>query len=314
MSTYTPIATQTLGSAAATVTFSSIPQNYSDLVIVMNYGFSGTADYPSILFNGDSSWSLYSSTWTGGEGTAATSGRYTGNGYLLAPFPPASTNQLYSHTGIHIQSYTSNQNKTFLVRTSVGNNGTGAAVSLYRSTSPITQIVLRGVSGANFLTGSTFTVYGIAAGNSSAKATGGNIVVTDGSYWYHAFTSSGTFIPSQALTVDYLVVAGGGGGAGAAGSNSTSGAGGNGGAGTNAYSSWADATLTGVGGYYAGGGGGASANIPGIGGVGGGGLAVVESTQGGRSGATNTGSGGGGGWLISSGAGGSGLVIVRYAK
>ena len=34
MSTYSPIASQTLGSAAASVTFSSIPQGYTDLIII----------------------------------------------------------------------------------------------------------------------------------------------------------------------------------------------------------------------------------------------------------------------------------------
>tara|TARA_B110000495_G_scaffold171752_1_gene160215 strand:+ start:929 stop:1822 length:894 start_codon:yes stop_codon:yes gene_type:complete len=41
-------------------------------------------------------------------------------------------------------------------------------------------------------------------------ATGGTIT-TDGSYTVHSFTSSGTFTPSSAGTVEYLVVAGGGG-------------------------------------------------------------------------------------------------------
>ncbi len=44
-----------------------------------------------------------------------------------------------------------------------------------------------------------------------AKATGGT-VTTDGSYWIHTFTGSGTFTPAQSLTADFLVVAGGGGG------------------------------------------------------------------------------------------------------
>ena len=58
------------------------------------------------------------------------------------------------------------------------------------------------------------------------KATGGTIS-TSGSYTYHTFTSSGTFIVGPAtLSVDYLIVAGGGGGG-----SSVVGAGGGGGGG-----------------------------------------------------------------------------------
>jgi hypothetical protein len=51
------------------------------------------------------------------------------------------------------------------------------------------------------------------AGFNVPYATGGT-VTSDATYWYHTFTSSGTFTPTKALTADYLVVAGGGGGGG----------------------------------------------------------------------------------------------------
>jgi hypothetical protein len=67
-----------------------------------------------------------------------------------------------------------------------------------------------------FLQYSTFYLYGVAAlGTTPAivpYATGGDTIMTDGTYWYHTFVSSGTFTPAKALTADYLVVAGGGGG------------------------------------------------------------------------------------------------------
>ena len=94
------------------------------------------------------------------------------------------------------------------------------------------------------------------------------------------------------------------GGIGAGGSNS----GANGGPGTGAYSSLASMTNSGVGGFYAGGGGAASF---GAGGSGGGGAGSGTGT--GSAGVSNTGSGGGGGGYTG-GPGGSGIVIVRYAK
>jgi hypothetical protein len=68
------------------------------------------------------------------------------------------------------------------------------------------------------------TVKAAGVAYASAKAYGG-ILSNSGSYSVHAFTSSGTFITTQSLTVDYLIVAGGG-SAGAGASGSGGGAGG----------------------------------------------------------------------------------------
>ena len=107
---------------------------------------------------------------------------------------------------------------------------------------------------------------------------------------------------------------GGGGGAGGAGVNAAaSSPTGTGGAGLSTYSSWATATLTGVSGAYAGGGGGGG-NTRGLATAGGGNGATDIA---GTSGTVSTGGGGGGGGYSSFSAGyagGSGIVIVRYAK
>jgi hypothetical protein len=86
---------------------------------------------------------------------------------------------------------------------------------LWRNTAAITSIRLYPET-ASWLSGSTFTLYGIAA-SSTPKAAGGTIT-TDGTYWIHTFTGSGTFssfVPIEDL--EYLVVAGGGSGARGAG-------------------------------------------------------------------------------------------------
>jgi hypothetical protein len=108
---------------------------------------------------------------------------------------------------------------------------------------------------------------------------------------------------------------GGGGGAGGVGQNGTGN--GTGGAATSAYSVWASATSTGVGGSYAGGGGAGGYSLGGYSAPGGGGGAGAGGGDD-RSGAdasANTGSGGGGGGQTvgpTAGSGGSGLVIIRY--
>lgn len=210
MSTYEPIASQTLGSAAATITFSSIPQNYTDLILVGNPIVSASLDYKWFV-NGDSSSGLYSQTRLLGNGSSASSARTTGANYLYldATAPASGSSQNFI---MNFQNYANGAVfKTVLVRYNDSATETAARVNLWRNTNPITSITIS-TDSSTFAIGSTFTIYGVSAGNSSAKASGGNIVTTDGSYWYHAFTSSGTFTPSQSLTCDYVVVAGGGGG------------------------------------------------------------------------------------------------------
>ena len=111
----------------------------------------------------------------------------------------------------------------------------------------------------------------------------------------------------------------GGGGAGGVGTNSTSSASGAGGVGSSAYQGWGAATKTGqlVSGvyYYAGGGGGADQAGGGkSGGYGGGGQGERTFEVGNfiQNALPNMGGGGGGGYFIAHGAGGSGLIIVRY--
>jgi hypothetical protein len=231
MSTYTPIASQTV-SGVSTVTFSSLPQNYTDLIIVSNIAFNNS-DSLSFRFNGDTSSStLYSWTVLTGNGSSATSLRGSNQAKGLADYNGYPTSTVGEYVSIlQVMNYSNSSTyKTVLSRGNQAGHGTDAIVNLYRSTNPITSITL-GMGTAqttNFASNSTITIYGVAAGNSSAKASGGNIVTTDGSYWYHTFTSSGIFTPSEALTCDYLVVAGGAGG-GLAPSGGGSGGGGAGG-------------------------------------------------------------------------------------
>lgn len=221
MSTYTPIATQTLGSAASSVTFSSLPQNYTDLIVVIGSATFSANSTLYVQYNGDTG-ANYSSTVLSGDGSAASSSRTTSvNGAQIGAANGQSSTVMQTCI-VNIQNYSnSTTNKTAISRWSRSDAEVSTTVSLWRNTNAITSIEIyggygNGTKNSNMQSGTTITVYGVAAGNSSAKASGGNIVTTDGSYWYHTFTSSGVFIPSQALTCDYLVVAGGGGGGGSA--------------------------------------------------------------------------------------------------
>ena len=210
MSTYTPIASQTIGSSITTVTFTNIPQTYTDLIIVLRGGCDNSS--MRMQFNSDTG-SNYSVTLMSGTGSAANSTRQSSqNAILIAGAYGAQTAS--SNTITQIQNYSNATTfKTVLSRNNEASSATEAFVGLWRNTNAITTVSLTAINGTGFwFNGSTVNLYGIFAG--SPKATGGNIVSTDGTYWYHAFTSSGVFTPSSALTADVLVVAGGGGGGG----------------------------------------------------------------------------------------------------
>ncbi len=216
MSTYTPIASVTLSSAQSSVTFSGIPQTYTDLVLVASCqtNAAGTDKDLYLRFNGDSA-NNYSRTRLVGNGSTATSARQSDVSQIVCgAMPGTSYTSEFAANVIQIQNYTNTTtNKTTLVRNSFSQIAVQAIVGLYRSTSAITSVTLIPESGS-FVSGSTFNLYGVANASITnvAKATGGDSVTTDGTYWYHTFRSSGTFTPTQALTCDYLVVAGGGGG------------------------------------------------------------------------------------------------------
>jgi hypothetical protein len=161
--TYESIATTTLGSAAASVTFSSIPATYTDLVIVINAGASSNEDI-GMRFNSDSG-NNYSSTVLAGNGSTTSSGRISNASNIGLTSNAFMTTSLNQNTIVSVMNYSNTTtNKTALSRANNSANGVDAIVGLWRNTAAINTILLYGRnSGHNFLSGSTFTLYGIKA-------------------------------------------------------------------------------------------------------------------------------------------------------
>lgn len=161
--TYEPIATTTLGSAASSITFSSIPSTYTDLRLVLVCTTSVTTN-ATWRFNSDSG-SNYSYTVISGNGTAASSSSNTNS--TAAYFTAAgntSTTIPHMYT-LDVFSYGGSTNKTSLVTESSDDNGSGkvaSSVHLWRSTSAITSINII-ISSGTYSTGTTATLYGIKA-------------------------------------------------------------------------------------------------------------------------------------------------------
>lgn len=169
--TYTLIASNTLGSGTATVTFSSIPGTYTDLILVCSLPASASSNNSDGLrfqLNSDTG-SNYSATWLTNSGTTPVSSRESSTTRGRFGNVSQTTNDVGTAIGHFLDYANTNTNKTVLGRSgnlnSNGDSNVFTAVSLWRSTAAITSIALSQSSNANFVTGSTFKLYGIEAGN-----------------------------------------------------------------------------------------------------------------------------------------------------
>lgn len=169
--TYEPIATTTLGSAATSVTFSSIPSTYTDLYIVGQCGVSNN-DYLTFRVGNGSvdTGSNYSYTWLEGYSGTASSGRSTNNPkFYIGNNASIMNNSLDYSFYINIMNYSNTTtNKTVLNRIASNNSsfpGVTASVGLWRSTSAINIVTIAPDTndGRTLISGSTFTLYGIKA-------------------------------------------------------------------------------------------------------------------------------------------------------
>ena len=163
-STYTPIATQTVsGTSTATVTFSSIAGTYTDLIIVAN-GSLTVLDNTYIQFNGTGG-TAYSGTVLKGDGSAASSNRYSNNDRIVTDYSsyPNTTAGAWNAV-IQVMNYANTTTyKTTLIRSNNAQNGTSASVHLWLNTSAITSIALQTTGTPKWGNGTTFTLYGITA-------------------------------------------------------------------------------------------------------------------------------------------------------
>jgi hypothetical protein len=160
-STYEPIATQTLGSAVSTVTFSSITGTYTDLVLVFQGGSSIDANL-RLRVNSDSA-SNYSWTQLGGSGSGVASFSNSSDTSWLMNRYAYLSNNLNANFIFNFNNYSNTTtNKTVINRSNSAANGTDTTVGLWRSTAAITSIIFS-LSGGNYIVGSTFTLYGIKA-------------------------------------------------------------------------------------------------------------------------------------------------------
>jgi hypothetical protein len=161
------IASSELTTTASTVTFSNIPQGYTDLKVVMSIRNGANAETTgSVYFNGDTTDSNYSYRRLLGDGSSASSAS-TAHSYIYYMTITSDTANTFANCELYIPNYTSSTQKLVSAETATENNATGAlavmAAARWNNTAAITSVQVRPyTAGAgNFAANSTFTLYGI---------------------------------------------------------------------------------------------------------------------------------------------------------
>lgn len=152
----TLISETVLSSPASSVSFTSIPGTYKDLVLEF-VGSLSSGPYDSYMVLNSDTGSNYGRTWLGGDGTSASSGRNTN----FTSIPAFYMSTSLSSGQAHVMSYANTSiYKSVLIRNSSSNITSGAVVGCWRSTAAITSLSIG--QAQNFTSGSIFRLWGVS--------------------------------------------------------------------------------------------------------------------------------------------------------
>jgi hypothetical protein len=212
------IQTQTLATASPTIIFSSIPQTFTDLVLLVSSRTTnaGYGLHTDLLLRPNGATTNLSDRALYGDG--ATPGSNTTSTIRNATTSSGATSNTFGNATFYIPNYTTANSKNVSADSITENNATTAYQyligGLWSNSAAITSLTLATTTG-DLAIGTVVSLYGVGgAGDGGPKATGG-MITKSGNYWVHTFTASGTFTPTTSISdVEYLVVAGGAGGGG----------------------------------------------------------------------------------------------------
>lgn len=162
--TYELIESQTLGAAAASVTFSSIPGTFDDLCVLHSARTTrvSVVEYFGGQINGSSSNMTTRLLEGSGSTASSSSGSFIRLGVAAGSSATADT---FGNTEIWIPNYAGSTNKSISWTGVQETNATGASIVagavLWSQTAAITSISFSSVLGNNIVTGSSFHLYGI---------------------------------------------------------------------------------------------------------------------------------------------------------
>jgi hypothetical protein len=158
--TYEAIGATTLGSASSTITFSSIPNTYTDLKLILVAKVQDTNANIVLTLNGSTTTYSQNNIYTAGSSrTADRLNNFDGWYITQADLGSTTIPTMYI---VDIFSYTGSTFKGSLFTSSQDKNGSGAVLKgtgLWRNTNAVTSVGL--LQPSNFSAGTTATLYGI---------------------------------------------------------------------------------------------------------------------------------------------------------
>lgn len=156
------IADSLVESPVTSVTFSSIPSGYTDLILKVSARNTSSGDWFHLNFN--NSTANFSGRQLFGTGSGAFSYTKTDGTEAFVNNNGSTTANTFSNSELYIPNYAGSNNKSFSIDSVTENNGTTAYLVLYAglwsNTAAITSITL--IANSNSLAAnSTFTLYGV---------------------------------------------------------------------------------------------------------------------------------------------------------
>jgi hypothetical protein len=164
--TYTLIANNILSTTASSVTFSSIPATYTDLLIKISVRNNGGSTQNTTLLSLINGTTGFTNRWLRGDGSSVISlPNLVGTSAYVGQNPGSgATSNSFDNTEIYIPNYLVSANKPFstfsVQETNAATAYLGVTAGLWSNTAAITSITLD-ANGDSFVSGSSFYLYGI---------------------------------------------------------------------------------------------------------------------------------------------------------
>lgn len=157
--TYELIDSTVLGSSSASVTFSSIPATYRDLVLVVESASGSGFLTEYIQVNSDTG-ANYNDVYMRGNGSSATSSSSSSSNQIYPDQNSISGTERRMYTAQFFDYSQTDKHKSILIRNSNPARNVQADAARWASTAAINSITL---AGGTYAAGSTFYLYGIEA-------------------------------------------------------------------------------------------------------------------------------------------------------